>query len=190
MIRIWHVEYFPWFLYSFDFWFLQKASDSSFFSLNNLKFQWIIYQITQSHWRFKNLLFCVNHLIWFSICKFPKKNDVKLFKFIYENWHFFPHYRTLTKKRSIALVIAVVLLAGIVSTYCLVLSKDKAGAVRVVGHGAVAANGQECADIGVSILTKGGSVADAAISVLLCEGITCKSHLWWYLNFIFQFTTL
>lgn len=93
---------------------------------------------------------------------------------------FFPSHhslRAVTKKRSIAAVIAIVLIAGIVSTYCLVISKENAGELRVVGHGAVAANGQECADIGVSILKRGGSAADAAISVLLCEGITCESKL-------------
>lgn len=102
---------------------------------------------------------------------------------------YFPHYRTPTKKRFIAIGIAVVLLTGIVSTYCLVLSKDNVRAVRIFGHGAVAANGQECADIGISILTKGGSAADAAIAVMLCEGITC--NLIFYDNkFIFNQTII
>lgn len=39
--------------------------------------------------------------------------------------------------------------------------------------GAVAANGQECAEIGANILKQGGSAADAAISTMLCEGVTC-----------------
>lgn len=38
---------------------------------------------------------------------------------------------------------------------------------------AVSANGIECAGIGISILEKGGSVADSAIATMLCEGITC-----------------
>lgn len=41
-------------------------------------------------------------------------------------------------------------------------------------HGAVATNGKECAEMGASILKQKGSVADAAITTLLCEGITCK----------------
>jgi gamma-glutamyltranspeptidase/glutathione hydrolase/leukotriene-C4 hydrolase len=38
----------------------------------------------------------------------------------------------------------------------------------------VVANGKECAAIGSRILQRGGSVADAAISTVLCEGVTCK----------------
>lgn len=105
---------------------------------------------------------------------------LNLFKFKLSHSSFFPSHHSLsavTKKRSIAAVIAIVLIAGIVSTYCLVISKENVGEQRVVGHGAVAANGQECADIGVSILKRGGSAADAAISVLLCEGITCESEI-------------
>jgi gamma-glutamyltranspeptidase len=45
-------------------------------------------------------------------------------------------------------------------------------------YGSVVANGKECAKIGTSILRQGGSAADAAISTILCEGITCK------LNFV------
>lgn len=40
-------------------------------------------------------------------------------------------------------------------------------------HGAVAANGKECAEMGAAILRRHGSVADAAITTMLCEGITC-----------------
>jgi gamma-glutamyltranspeptidase/glutathione hydrolase/leukotriene-C4 hydrolase len=43
-------------------------------------------------------------------------------------------------------------------------------------HGAVATNGKECAEMGASILKQKGSVADAAITTLLCEGITCKIY--------------
>lgn len=41
-------------------------------------------------------------------------------------------------------------------------------------HGAVAANGKECAEMGANILKQNGSAADAAITTLLCEGITCE----------------
>ena len=36
---------------------------------------------------------------------------------------------------------------------------------------AVVTNGPECAEIGSSILKKGGSAVDAAIAALLCEGV-------------------
>ncbi|KAF5306948.1 hypothetical protein FQA39_LY00178 [Lamprigera yunnana] len=38
-------------------------------------------------------------------------------------------------------------------------------------EGAVVSNGHECADIGGSILRKGGSAVDSAIAVLFCEGV-------------------
>ena len=41
-------------------------------------------------------------------------------------------------------------------------------------QGAVAANGPECAEIGAGILKRNGSVTDAAIATMLCEGVTCK----------------
>lgn len=98
---------------------------------------------------------------------------------------YFPH-RTSTKKRLIAFCVAILILAGIVSSYCLIINKHNAGQDRIHGHGAVSANGKECADIGVDILRRGGSVADAAISVLLCEGVTCENfniYLKKYFNF-------
>lgn len=43
---------------------------------------------------------------------------------------------------------------------------------EIQGKGAIASNGVECADIGREIFKKGGSAADAAIAVLLCDGIS------------------
>ena len=40
-----------------------------------------------------------------------------------------------------------------------------------VRKGAVSTNGQECAQIGADMLSKGGSAVDAAIASLLCEGV-------------------
>lgn len=70
-------------------------------------------------------------------------------------------------------MIAIVLIIGISTAFHFGLKKASHSVhVNLVG-GAVAANGHECAEIGVNILNKGGSVADAAISTMLCEGVTC-----------------
>lgn len=45
--------------------------------------------------------------------------------------------------------------------------------VRILTGGAVTSNGEECAQIGADILRQNGSAADAAIAILLCEGVTC-----------------
>lgn len=84
-----------------------------------------------------------------------------------------------SKRILIAIVIAIVLVVGIFSIYNFGLKKKDSGSQKdsKPAHkqfsGAVAANGKECADIGVSILKKNGSVADAAIATMLCEGVTC-----------------
>lgn len=43
---------------------------------------------------------------------------------------------------------------------------------NIQGEGSIASNGVECAGIGQDIFKKGGSAADAAIAVLLCEGLS------------------
>lgn len=46
-----------------------------------------------------------------------------------------------------------------------------------IKEGAIVANGLECATIGSDILKRKGSVADAAIATLLCEGVTCPQSM-------------
>lgn len=67
------------------------------------------------------------------------------------------------------------MIVGIVTAYNFGLKRDDQDPVhKAAFHGAVAANGKECAEIGASILKRHGSVADAAIATMLCEGVTCK----------------
>lgn len=90
---------------------------------------------------------------------------------------FFLIYRTniSLKQISIAVLIAIIFIVGIFTAYNFGLKKEnQEPSHKLYQHGAVAANGKECADIGVLILKKNGSVADAAISTMLCEGVTCE----------------
>lgn len=77
-----------------------------------------------------------------------------------------------------AIFIAILIFVGVVTIYYLAQQRnnDESSKVKFThhNHGSVVANGKECAQIGMSILKKGGTVADAAISTILCEGITCK----------------
>lgn len=84
-------------------------------------------------------------------------------------------YRTniSRKKIFIAVFIAIIIVVGIVTALSFSLKDDDKPNFRHL-RGAVAANGEECAEIGASILRKRGSVADAAIATMLCEGVTCK----------------
>jgi gamma-glutamyltranspeptidase/glutathione hydrolase/leukotriene-C4 hydrolase len=80
-------------------------------------------------------------------------------------------FRSLGKKRIlVSLLAAVVLVATVVGLYAGLRTSSSGKGFE---GGAVAANGEECAEIGVSIMKKGGSVADGAIATMLCEGITC-----------------
>lgn len=68
------------------------------------------------------------------------------------------------------------IVVGIITAYNFGLKKDDDQPQHKLFHGAVVANGKECADIGALIFKQNGSIADAAIATMLCEGVTCKCN--------------
>lgn len=78
------------------------------------------------------------------------------------------------KKIFIAIFIAIIIVVGAITAYSFSIKRDDNEPKLHLMHGAVAANGKECADIGAGILKRSGSAADAAIATMLCEGVTCE----------------
>lgn len=79
-----------------------------------------------------------------------------------------------------ASVFAVAIVVTLIVVLVLIYKTDKSNDENyqsLVGSGAIVANGPECAAIGRKIFEKNGSVADAAIAVQLCEGITCPQSM-------------
>lgn len=77
------------------------------------------------------------------------------------------------KKIFISLFVAIIVILGVTAAFHFGgQQKVSPHAPKLLG-GAVAANGQECAKIGADMFLLGGSVADAAIATMLCEGVTC-----------------
>ncbi|KAG5682876.1 hypothetical protein PVAND_012195 [Polypedilum vanderplanki] len=77
------------------------------------------------------------------------------------------------KRVFIALFISIIIIVAIITAYQFGIKNDDEPKTRLMHGGAVAANGKECAELGANILKQKGSVADAAITTMLCEGITC-----------------
>ncbi|RZC37317.1 G glu transpept domain containing protein [Asbolus verrucosus] len=82
--------------------------------------------------------------------------------------------------RIFAFLITAVLIVAIIGVIIYYLVKnsedDGSGGVRIP-KGAVVTNGHNCALIGSSILTKGGSAVDAAIASLFCEGVSMPQSM-------------
>ncbi|CAG9802290.1 unnamed protein product [Chironomus riparius] len=79
----------------------------------------------------------------------------------------------ISRKRIFIIVfILIIIIVGALTAYNFGIRNDSTPSHKLM-HGAVASNGKECAEMGASILKQKGSVADAAITTLLCEGITC-----------------
>jgi gamma-glutamyltranspeptidase/glutathione hydrolase/leukotriene-C4 hydrolase len=94
------------------------------------------------------------------------------------NFLFFNRTNISRRRVFIALFIAIIIVVGIVTIYSFSIKNDTPEhAKSKLLRGAVAANGKECAAMGAEILKMNGSVADAAVTTMLCEGITCESFL-------------
>jgi len=77
----------------------------------------------------------------------------------------------LTKpKFLLAALLSVLLVGAVVLSY---FTFRRNSEPEVYHRAAVVSNGIECADMASEILKKGGSAADAAVTALLCEGVTC-----------------
>ncbi|XP_065081880.1 glutathione hydrolase 1 proenzyme-like [Ochlerotatus camptorhynchus] len=82
----------------------------------------------------------------------------------------------LNKKKLLLLstLAAIVIVALVLGLVFGLQSEDAGGkgSRKYLPGGAVVSNGEECAAIGATILRKGGSAVDAAISLMLCEELT------------------
>lgn len=81
-----------------------------------------------------------------------------------------PKFALLLKIGALLLVIAGVIIAVVVVSQ---QSGNEKPDVTDKKIGAVVTNGIECAEIGMSILKKGGSAVDSAIAAIICDGISC-----------------
>ncbi|XP_059618787.1 scoloptoxin SSD14-like isoform X2 [Phlebotomus argentipes] len=86
-------------------------------------------------------------------------------------------FPAITKKRVlIAALLAAIVVAVVLVTVYFTVWKPK-NVESEPRRMAIVANGMECADIGMEILRRNGSAADAAIATLFCEGVTCPQSM-------------
>lgn len=103
-------------------------------------------------------------------------------KFIFSKSRCRAIFATTTRRWLIG-IIATVLMIGVCVGLVILFSSpndnddDHESYTSLLGQGAIASPGIECADIGKEIFAKNGSVADVAIAVLLCGGVSSpQSH--------------
>jgi gamma-glutamyltranspeptidase/glutathione hydrolase/leukotriene-C4 hydrolase len=68
---------------------------------------------------------------------------------------------------AILVVLSLVIIGGVIAAVALFVYST------TIKNAAIVTNGIECAALGRKIFNRGGNAADAAVTVVLCEGITC-----------------
>lgn len=74
--------------------------------------------------------------------------------------------------KILAIFVVLIVIAAIL-TLIFVLNRERNEKNPSSFKNAIVTCGVECADIGMNIMKRGGSVADAGVAVLICEGIVC-----------------
>uniref|UniRef100_A0A6P7EXW8 Glutathione hydrolase 1 proenzyme-like isoform X1 n=1 Tax=Diabrotica virgifera virgifera TaxID=50390 RepID=A0A6P7EXW8_DIAVI len=88
-----------------------------------------------------------------------------------------PTMYSVSKSFKCACLAAAVVMVAIAGIVLLIILKPKEVINHKVHRGAVVSNSPGCSDIGVDIMTKGGTVADAAIATLFCESVGSPQSL-------------
>jgi gamma-glutamyltranspeptidase/glutathione hydrolase/leukotriene-C4 hydrolase len=72
-------------------------------------------------------------------------------------------------------ILVVLILIAVVLSAVIILNRNWYNSVsnKPNTNNAIVTCGVECAGIGKDIMNRGGSVADSAVAVLICEGIIC-----------------
>lgn len=82
---------------------------------------------------------------------------------------------TRSKKTILLVLVAAVIVAVVTGllVYFLAIKPAEDAANCNQKPAAIVANGVECSRIGMDVLERGGSAADAAVATMFCEGVTC-----------------
>lgn len=86
-----------------------------------------------------------------------------------------PFSINISKKTALLVTAAALIVLAVTGllVYFLVVRSTEGDAGVGPRPAAIVTNGLECSKIGMDVLKRDGSAADAAIAVMLCEGVTC-----------------